>query len=62
MTVKSNSKEPVVYLLHTIYYPVMARLSDVNLVSRFTGFGLYDLQVIEIVMNLWKTPIPIFAA
>lgn len=60
MTVKSSSKEPfVVYFLRSIYYTVLARLSDVKLVSHFTGFGLYDRQVIEILRNL-EDPYPYF--
>jgi glycosyltransferase involved in cell wall biosynthesis len=60
MTVKTSSKEPFVfYFLRTIYYKLLAGLSDVKLVSHFTGFGLYDRQVIEILRNL-EDPYPYF--
>jgi glycosyltransferase involved in cell wall biosynthesis len=60
MTVKTGSKEPfVVYSMRTIYYKTLARLSDVKLISHFTGFGLYDQQVIEILRNL-QDPYPYF--
>ncbi|HND93437.1 MAG TPA: glycosyltransferase family 2 protein, partial [Anaerolineales bacterium] len=49
MTVKTGSKESfIVYLMRTLYYKSLAGLSDVNLVSHFTGFGLYDQKVIDI--------------
>ncbi|HNC07782.1 MAG TPA: glycosyltransferase family 2 protein, partial [Anaerolineales bacterium] len=49
MTVKTGSKESfIVYLMRTLYYKSLAGLSDVNLVPHFTGFGLYDQKVIDI--------------
>jgi glycosyltransferase involved in cell wall biosynthesis len=60
MTVKTSSKEPlIIYLLRTLYYKLLDSLSDVKLVSHFTGFGLYDQQVIEILRNL-EDPYPYF--
>ncbi|HNC31328.1 MAG TPA: glycosyltransferase family 2 protein, partial [Cyclobacteriaceae bacterium] len=49
MTVKTSSKESfLVFFMRTLYYRSLASLSDVNLVSHFTGFGLYDQKVIDI--------------
>jgi polyisoprenyl-phosphate glycosyltransferase len=60
MTVKTSSKEPIIiYFLRTLYYKLLAGLSEVKLVSHFTGFGLYDRQVIEILRNL-EDPYPYF--
>jgi glycosyltransferase involved in cell wall biosynthesis len=60
MTVKTSSVEPrLLFLLRTIYYKTLAGLSDVNLVPHFTGFGLYDRQVIEILRSL-NDPYPYF--
>jgi len=60
MTVKTSSKEPfIIYFLRTLYYKLLAGLSEVKLVSHFTGFGLYDQQVIEILRNL-EDPYPYF--
>jgi glycosyltransferase involved in cell wall biosynthesis len=60
ITVKTGSKESFVfYILRTIYYKTLAGLSNVNLFSHFTGFGLYDRQVIEILRNL-QDPYPYF--
>jgi polyisoprenyl-phosphate glycosyltransferase len=60
MTVKTSSKEPfVIFFLRTIYYKLLAGLSEVKLISHFTGFGLYDQQVIQILRNL-EDPYPYF--
>jgi glycosyltransferase involved in cell wall biosynthesis len=60
MTVKTSSKEPfIIFFLRTLYYKLLAGLSEVKLVSHFTGFGLYDRQVIEILRSL-EDPYPYF--
>jgi glycosyltransferase involved in cell wall biosynthesis len=60
MTVKSSSEESrLVYALRTLYYEFLRKLSDVELVSHFTGFGLYDRQVVEILRSL-EDPYPYF--
>lgn len=60
MAVKAHSEEsPIMYAIRTVYYKALARLSDVELVSHFTGFGLYDKQVIDILRKL-DDPYPYF--
>lgn len=60
MAIKSHSEEsPIHHALRTLYYKTLANLSDVKLVSHFTGFGLYDRQVIEILRDL-DDPYPYF--
>lgn len=60
MTVKTGSKESFIfYFLRTLYYKVLASLSNVKLIPHFTGFGLYDRQVIEILRGL-QDPYPYF--
>jgi len=60
MTVKTGSKESFfVYFLRTIYYKALTSLSDVKLIPHFTGFGLYDKQVIDILRDL-QDPYPYF--
>jgi glycosyltransferase involved in cell wall biosynthesis len=60
MSVKTSSKEPlIIYFLRTVYYKLLAGLSEVKLISHFTGFGLYDQQVIQILRNL-EDPYPYF--
>ena len=53
MGVKTQSKEIwLLYALRTMYYWVLDKLSDVRLVQNFTGFGLYDQQVVEIMREI----------
>lgn len=60
MTVKTGSKESFIfYFLRTLYYKALASLSNVKLIPHFTGFGLYDRQVIEILRGL-QDPYPYF--
>jgi len=60
IAVKNESREsPIVYFLRTLYYKTLDRLSDVKLISHFTGFGLYDKQVVDIYRSL-RDPYPYF--
>jgi glycosyltransferase involved in cell wall biosynthesis len=53
MGVKSESQESlIVFGLRKLYYRLLRRLSDIELVENFTGFGLYDRQVIEVLRSL----------
>ena len=46
--VKTDSDEsPAFFLARKVYYRVVARLADVDLLLNFTGFGLYDRALIE---------------
>jgi len=58
--VKTKSQEsPLFYLLRTLYYRGLRSLSDVDLIEHFTGFGLYDQQVIQILRQM-NDPYPYF--
>jgi polyisoprenyl-phosphate glycosyltransferase len=58
--VKTQSQEAgLLYFLRTMFYRVLRKLSDVELIEHFTGFGLYDQQVIEILRSL-NDPYPYF--
>jgi glycosyltransferase involved in cell wall biosynthesis len=60
VAVKSHSDEnPFLYGLRTFFYRTLSRLSQVNIISQFTGFGLYDRRVVEIIQGL-KDPYPFF--
>ncbi|HUI90546.1 MAG TPA: glycosyltransferase family 2 protein [Anaerolineales bacterium] len=60
MAIKTSSKESFfIFFLRTLYYKSLDRLSEVELISHFTGFGLYDRKVIEILRDL-KDPYPYF--
>jgi len=46
-------------LMRSLYYRILRKLSDVPLIDDFTGFGLYDREVINILRNL-NDPYPYF--
>ena len=43
--------------LRTCYYKMIRKMSDVEQIEHFTGFGLYDKSFIEVLRNL-KDPTP----
>jgi len=58
--VKTSSAESgLFYFLRLMYYRVLRKLSDVRLIENFTGFGLYDKRVIEILRE-FHDPYPYF--
>lgn len=51
--VKTSSKEnAVMRFLRTCYYKMIRRMSDVEQIEHFTGFGLYDRSFIEVLRQL----------
>ena len=58
--VKTRSEESgMFYFLRTIYYRILRNLSDVPLIENFTGYGLYDRQVVDALRDL-NDPYPYF--
>lgn len=56
--IKTASKEnKIMYFLRSCYYKMIKKLSDVEQIEHFTGFGLYDSSFIEVLRNL-KDPSP----
>lgn len=46
--IKNKSRESKIkYSLRQMYYQMMSRISDVEHIEQFTGFGLYDKTVLE---------------
>jgi glycosyltransferase involved in cell wall biosynthesis len=57
---KTNSEEsPLFFLVRRIYYHIINRLSDIELVKNATGFGLYDKRVVEDIRRI-NDPYPYF--
>lgn len=51
--IKTSSKESkLVYLLRSIYYKMIKKMSDVEQIEHFTGFALYDKSFIEVLRGL----------
>ena len=50
---KTRSKEnPLMYFLRGCYYRVIRRMSSVEMIEQFTGFGLYDRSFIQTLRDL----------
>lgn len=56
--IKTTSKEnPIMRLMRTCYYKTIKKMSDVEQIEHFTGFGLYDRDFLDVMRNL-KDPTP----
>ncbi|MBQ9765674.1 MAG: glycosyltransferase family 2 protein [Lachnospiraceae bacterium] len=51
--IKTSSKESkIMYFLRSCYYKMIKKLSDVEQIEHFTGFGLYDRKFLEVLKEL----------
>lgn len=51
--VKRTSEESrLFFLVRKAYYSLVTRLAEVELIKNFTGFGLYDRQVIDVIRGI----------
>ena len=58
--IKNASEESMLFFAaRRVYYWLIGKLSDVPLVKNFTGFGLYDRKVIEVLQKI-DDPYPYF--
>ncbi|MCX5778226.1 MAG: glycosyltransferase family 2 protein [Elusimicrobia bacterium] len=58
--VKKTSKENrLLFLMRTIYYNLIANLSETKQIKHFMGFGLYDKKFVDI-LKLLNEPYPYF--
>lgn len=56
--IKSNSQEnKLVYFLRSMYYKTIKKISDVQQIEHFTGFGLYDKAFIQVMSEI-EDPMP----
>jgi glycosyltransferase involved in cell wall biosynthesis len=59
--IKNTSEENgLMYGIRTAYYRLVKRLTNVDVLEHFTGFGLYDRSVIEKLRNEFHDPHPFF--
>lgn len=55
---KTSSKEsPLMYFFRSCYYKMIKKMSRVEMIEHFTGFGLYDKSFVEVLRQL-DDPIP----
>lgn len=51
--IKTTSKEnKLVYFLRSVYYKMIKKMSDVEQIEHFTGFGLYDKSFVKVLREL----------
>ena len=56
--IKTSSKEnKIMYFLRGVYYKAIRKMSEVEQIEQFTGFGLYDKSFIQVLRDL-KDPTP----
>ena len=59
--IKNSSDESgLMYRIRTAYYRLVARLTNVEVLEHFTGFGLYDRKVMDILRKDFRDPNPYF--
>jgi glycosyltransferase involved in cell wall biosynthesis len=60
IAVKTSSQESgLMYWIRTQYYKVVRRLSEIETYQHFTGFGLYDRKVMDMIRE-FRDPYPYF--
>lgn len=58
--IKSESKEnPLMYRIRKLYYRIIKKITDINHIDNFVGYGLYDREFIDIVREI-RDPMPYF--
>lgn len=58
--VKTKSDETfLLYFIRSIYYSIVTKLSGTKLIKHYTGFGLYDRKVIDVLKKI-DDPYPYF--
>jgi glycosyltransferase involved in cell wall biosynthesis len=59
--IKTSSEEmTLMYGIRSAYYKLVGRLTNVKVLQHFTGFGLYDRKVIDILRSDFRDPYPYF--
>lgn len=59
--IKTTSDEGgLMYRIRTTYYNLVGRLTDVQVLTHFTGFGLYDHSVVTLIKQKFPDPYPYF--
>ncbi len=56
---KESDESKMMFAIRSYYYDMISRLSEVNQIKNFTGFGLYDKKIIEILRKI-DDPYPYF--
>lgn len=57
---QSTDESGLMFAIRTAYYRLVARLANVQVLEHFTGFGLYDRSVVELIRTNYRDPYPYF--
>ena len=49
---RSSAESPVMFALRSLYYRLLGKVSEIRLIHNFTGFGLFDKSVVDILKTL----------
>lgn len=49
---KSSKEKRIIYLLRSLYYKLIVKMSKVDQIEHFTGFGLYDASFLKVLSAL----------
>lgn len=55
----SSAESSAMFAIRRMYYRMVTRIADVKLIQNFTGFGLYDRKVIDVLRQI-DDPYPYF--
>lgn len=55
----SSAESPAMFAIRRLYYRIVTRIADVKLIQNFTGFGLYDRKVLDVLRTI-DDPYPYF--
>ncbi len=53
----SSDENRLMYMIRGIYYKLLRKISDIDHIEQFTGFGLYDRAFVQVVRDL-HDPLP----
>jgi glycosyltransferase involved in cell wall biosynthesis len=56
---ESSDENPLMFIVRQIYYKLVHKIASLETFENFTGFGLYDRRVIDLILAL-KDPYPYF--
>lgn len=54
---KSSKEKKMMYWIRTLYYKLIRKITDIDHIEHFTGFGLYDKAFVDVVRQL-HDPMP----
>ncbi|MBY0507281.1 MAG: glycosyltransferase family 2 protein [Bryobacteraceae bacterium] len=61
LAIKRTSEESgLMFAIRTAYYRLVEKLTDFEVYEHFTGFGLYDRQLLDILREKYPDPYPYF--